>query len=291
MSRLRAERGVTLVELVITIVLLGIIGGIGAMVLLPAFEAYFAAQRRADLADAADTALRRLSRDVRLALPNSARVDGSQRYLEFLLAKNGGRYRAAHDEDPLTSEDPLLFDAPDGAFDTLGALATFGDQQVQAGDYVVLHNLGIPGANAYDVGAASPNIAQISAFASVAGGNRITLAAATQFPFESPGRRFFVVSGPVTYACVGVGLDAQGTGTGTLQRWWGYPIELRGGQPPTTLPGGGASAVLAHNLSACELRYSNLAHLSRGLVVVRLGITRRQETVTLFHEIHVDNVP
>ncbi|HEX4886052.1 MAG TPA: prepilin-type N-terminal cleavage/methylation domain-containing protein [Casimicrobiaceae bacterium] len=284
--------GVTLIELVVTIAILGIMAAIATLVLVPAFNAYFDTQRRAEMADVADTAVRRMTRDVRLALPNSARVDGSDRFLEILMTKNGGRYRAVNDDDGATTEDPLDFGAPDTVFDTLGPLPAGADQQVQANDYVVIHNLGIAGANAWDIAAANPNVAQIAAFGAgaLAGENRITLAAATRFPLESPGRRFFVVSGPVTYACVGVGV-AGGEGLGSLRRWSGYAIDLRGGLPPTTLPGGATEAILANNLSACELQYTPLPLLARGLVAVRLAITRANETVTLYYEAHVNNVP
>jgi hypothetical protein len=71
----------------------------------------------------------------------------------------------------------------------------------------------------------------------------------------------------------------------------GYAIDLRGGLPPTTLPGGATEAILANNLSACELQYTPLPLLARGLVAVRLAITRANETVTLYYEAHVNNVP
>lgn len=286
------NRGVTLIELVITIVILGIMSAVVAAILLPAFDSYYAAQRRGEMADTADSALRRMVRDLRLALPNSPRIDGTNRFLEILMTRNGGRYRASNDTLVGTTEDPLDFSAPDGIFDTLGVLPAGGDQQVQVNDFVVIHNLGIAGANAYDVAAASPNIAQISAFGAGALGNenRITLVAPTQFPLDSPGRRFFVVSGAVTYACLGVG-TAGGNGTGSLRRWSGYAIQLRGGLPPVALPGGASEAVLANNVSACELLYTALPHLARGLIGIRLAITRADETVTLFYEAHVNNVP
>lgn len=287
-------RGVTLLELVVTIVVLGIIAAVASVFVQPAFQAYFATQRRAEMADVADTALRRMTRDLRLALPNSARVDGSNRFVEILLTKNGGRYRALNDDDnPVaTAEDPLDFSAPDSVFDTLGTLPASGDQQVQPNDYVVIHNLGIAGADAYEVAAADPNIARIAAFGAgaLADEQRITLAAATRFPLESPGRRFFVVSGPVTYACAGVG-SAAGEGTGTLRRWSNYAIEPRGGLPPTALPAGASDALLADHVSACQIDYTALPMLGRGLVAVRLGITRANETVTLYFEAQVNNVP
>ena len=295
-------RGVTLIELVVTIALLAILAAVASVYIAPALDAYFASQRRAGLADVSDSAMRRMMRDVRLALPNSARVatpPGGDHFLEILLTRTGGRYRSVNDDNPATTENPLAFDGNDDgifdAYETAAALADLPAGQVpQAGDYVVIHNLGITGANAYDgIAAASPNIGRISVFDFGGGGgglpdeNRITLNPATQFALESPGRRFFVISGPVTYACVGAGLSG-GNGTGTLLRWSGYPLQAA---QPTAAPGG-TSAVLAGNISACEMRYTNTLHLeARGLVAVRLAITRSDETVPLYFEAHINNVP
>jgi len=292
-------KGVTLIELVVVIVVLGILSGIAAAILVPTYQAYFASQRRAELADVADTAARRMVRDLRLSLPNSPRVriSGSDQFIEVLLTKNGGRYRATNDDNGgATTEDPLDFSASDNRFDTLGALPATAEQQVQANDYVVIHNLGISGANAYDVGATTPNIARVSAFGAgaLADESRITLSASTQFPLESPGRRFFVVSGPVTYACTGVG-TAGGNGTGLLRRWSDYSIQLLHGgveSAPNALPAGAADAILADSVSACTFTYSNnLTQLSRGLITIRLAITRADETVTLYYQAHINNVP
>jgi MSHA biogenesis protein MshO len=318
MTRLRTA-GVTLVELVIVIVLIGILASIATVVLVPAYEAYFASQRRAELSDAADTAIRRMVRDVRLALPNSARVDGTGQFLEILLTRTGGRYRAMSDNDPVgTAEDALEFSSADTVFDVFEPFspaqvnAAEVDGGPQAGDYVVIHNLGIPGANAYDFTAAMPNIKRITGFIRsgdavppIANEDRFTLAAtATPFPLESPGRRFFVVRGPVTYACRSAGLDGAGNGTGVLLRWDRYAYEpgqpgaiANAGAPPVAqfppLPGSPTgAAVVANNVSACAFSYtSNFAQVSRGLVRIRLTLTRANESVTLYHEVHVNNVP
>jgi MSHA biogenesis protein MshO len=295
-------KGVTLIELVVTIVVLGILAGIAAVILVPSYEAYFASQRRTQLADVADAALRRLVRDVRLALPNSARVGGTGR-IEILLTKTGGRYRSLNDSDGTTAEETLDFSFADPLFDVyqplpLAEIPT--EHQVQAGDYAVIHNLGITGADAYDFTAANTNIKRITGFAfasgAIANESRITVAATSRYPLESPGRRYFVVSGPVTYACSGVG-TAGGNGTGTLLRWSGYSYEppagiANAGTPPAALPAGASEALLASNVSACEFTYSNnLTQLSRGLVSIRLAITRANETFVLYHEAHINNVP
>lgn len=314
MTRLRTA-GVTLVELVIVIVLIGILASIATVVLVPAYEAYFASQRRAELSDAADTAIRRMVRDIRLALPNSARVDGTGQFLEILLTRTGGRYRAMSDSDPVgTAEDALDFSSADTVFDVFEPFspaqvnAAEVDGGPQAGDYIVIHNLGIPGANAYDFTATMPNIKRITGFIRsgdavppIANEDRITLAAtATPFPLESPGRRFFVVRGPVTYACQNPGLNA-GDGTGVLLRWDAYTYDTavpgsiaNTGAPPVAqfagLPAG--AAIVATRVSACAFNYTNsFSQMSRGLVRIRLTLTRAGESVTLYHEVHVNNVP
>ena len=91
-----STNGFTLIELVVTIVLTAIIMGALVFFVYPLRQAVDVTAR-ADLTEAADSALRRVGRDVRLALPNSVRVatDASGRaYLEYLAVRTAGRYRA-----------------------------------------------------------------------------------------------------------------------------------------------------------------------------------------------------
>lgn len=280
-------RGFSLVELVVVISVIGIIAALGAIFARPAVEAYSAQRRRGELTDIADTALRRMARDVQRALPNSVRSDTAAGiYLGFLSTRAGGRYRSQPDNDPGTTEDVLDFSAPDGAFDMLGLLSSVS-ATVDPGDRVVVHNLGIDGANAY-AGDNTAVIAGVAAGASgIASEQRITLAAPMQFPLESPGRRFQIISGPVVYECRNPGV-AAGEGTGLLLRHEGFGITPVWPPPaaPTASP-----AVVATRVSDCALNYAALALQARGVVSVRLQLTRDGETVTLYREIHVNNVP
>ncbi len=87
---LRESKGFTLVEMIMVIVITGIIGGMVAVFLKAPIQQYIDVSRRADMTDIADTALRRIGRDVRLALPNSVQVHTSGSgtstvyYLDFL---------------------------------------------------------------------------------------------------------------------------------------------------------------------------------------------------------------
>src|SRR5512139_2377700 len=75
--------------------------------------------RRARLVDSADTALQRMIRDVRRALPNSVRTTtaGGASALELLSTLDGARYRA---QPPGTPAQILDFAAADGSFNVLG---------------------------------------------------------------------------------------------------------------------------------------------------------------------------
>ena len=68
--------------MVITIT--GIIAAMVAVFIRSPIDAYVATARRAMLTDIADTAARRITRELQAALPNSARVDGTGRFLEFV---------------------------------------------------------------------------------------------------------------------------------------------------------------------------------------------------------------
>lgn len=263
-------RGFTLVEMIVVITLTGIIAAVVAVFIKRPVEGYFDLARRAELTDIADTALRRIARDLRLALPNSIRTTDGDQTVELLLTRSGGRYRAAPQADG--TGDVLDFAAADTSFDILGPAITFA-----AGDRIAIYNLGpnVPGANAY----AGDNIA---AYAGAAGAATTVAISAFQFPLESPAGRFQVVEGPVSYACVG----------DTLWRYWGYAIQPA--QPgAAALPGLGGvqSARLATRLSHCAIRYVEGVTERSGLVEMRLTLSDAGETVTLVHEVHVSNVP
>ena len=89
-------RGFTLIEMIMVIVITGVIAGMVAVFIKGPVDSYFDMARRAELTDIADTAMRRMTRDIRLALPNSLRnpAGGSDQCVEFMPTKSGGRYRA-----------------------------------------------------------------------------------------------------------------------------------------------------------------------------------------------------
>ena len=279
------QSGFTLVEMIIVIVITGIIGSMVAVFLKTPIQQYLDVSRRADMTDIADTALRRIARDVRLALPNSVRVDPTGHFLEFLPTTSGGRYRAAAATTPTTTgcgsaaANVLDFTVADTCYEVLGAMPT---PAVNVGDQIVVYNLGISGADAYHGNtAATDNRRQVSGV----GTNTISITSAFPLPFDSPSHRFQVVTTPVSYVC---------DGAGTLWRYWGYPIQPN---QPTTLAtlnslAGVQFARMANNVSSCSFSYNGFVVAQQyGLVTMNLGITENNETVTLYSATHVNNVP
>ena len=273
------ERGVTLIEMVIVIAITAIIAGAVAVFISRPVEGYADAARRAEMTDIADTALRRITRDLRTALSNSIRITcvpsgcaaGSVYYLEYLQSSGGGRYRTEYDSGGLG--DTLDFTNPlgDSSFDVIGPMPTLA-----AGDSIVIYNLVASGttANAY----VGDNRAAVNVGASTP--TTIALTAAKKFPFPSPGKRFQVVQSAVTYACNPV--------TGELRRYWGYGIV----DPQPTPPAIGSNALLATGVTACSFTYVTSGAAQRmGVVMLSLKIQQGLESIQLFQQVHVTNVP
>ncbi len=273
--------GFTLIELIVVMLLIGIVGAGATVFITGPVAGYVDTNRRAQVADTADVALRRVARDLRLALPNSVRVGGGNRYLEYIPTSGGGRYLAS-------SPDFLDFTASDTSFDyTGGSLAG-------ATGFVVVFNTGQRSAVSC---AAAPGGAD-----AYEGCNRTAITAVTatnvsmtsiRFPFASPGNRFHLVpaTGPVTLACEGVGTTA-GNGTGTLRIYSNYDTGTGdwGSAAPAAAPGG-TSSLLAEGISACEFVSTPGVSTTNGLVTLHIALTRQNETVTLHSQVHVDNVP
>ena len=303
----RRQGGFTLVEAVLVIVIIGVLAGIVAVFIRAPILGYRDTVDRAEITDQADLALRRMARDIRLALPNSVRVSSDGSALEFLQTRSGARYLSP--DDGVAEALTLNFDnAAQLNFTAIAPLSSFG--QVQAGDYVVVYNLG-PGfepADAYNLNDATAgrekNIARISALAATSialpgladpiDAVQITLSdnpfARQTTAMTSPLQRFQVVSGPVSYYC----LD-RGDGTLDLWRHWGYAIPVSQAVPPA-VPAGGTRALVASRLTTCAgiFSYSTAASQRTGLAGIALSLRGRYDNtpaIRLLHQVHVDNTP
>ena len=275
-------RGFTLVELVMTIALTAVVAVVAARLIAAPVSGYMDVQRRAGLVDSADTALTRVSRELRLALPNSVRTSAAGTAVEILQIRTGGRYRT---EDG----DPLDFTLGADTFDVIGTLPNAGDVVSDPAavpgdcisgdtDCLVIYNTGQSGADAY----AGDNVAALTAAAATSLGFTRT----GGFPLASPQSRFYVVDGPLTYLCDPI--------AGTLRRYTGYAITTDQADVDTSgelLALGATAHLLVDGVADCDFDYQAGSATRDGLVTLRLGLLRSGERVSLLAQVHVSNLP
>ncbi len=293
------QRGFTLVEAVVVMVVTGILAGIMVLFISRPVQNYTDAAARADLSEAADLALRRMARELRTALPNSVRLTvlpTGQMWLEFIPTKSGGKYLSAEDNPdpnaPVPGK-PLSFtNATAAPFNVIGSMP-----DVSVGDFFAIYNLGVgfTGADAY----AGTNLARVTAvdtanrsisydsYGGLAGSNPFAVATGG-IPNTSPGQRFQVVTRPVIFRCQG-----SADGTGTLTRSVAADFSST---PPQ--PGPLVGNLMANNVVACSFTIGTLATQQSALIGLSLSLGRPNpggggatETITLTHQIHVDNIP
>lgn len=247
--------GFTLVELVIVIIVMAILGGISVSFIRNSILAYVNSEAYYELADRADISLRRMSRDIRNALPNSVWVpNGSGSSVQFVPIKAGGRYRQDN------------FDAGSLTLDVLGP-----GVNVDAGDQLVIYNMGIAGADVYD----GSNIRPVNAGTNV---STLTFTGAL-FPFPSPGSRFYIVNGAVIYAC-----DLPN------RRLLMYSdIPTSSGR--LTNFNGLVPRVVAEDVTECSFTYTEGVMQHSSVVTAQLTLERNGGVVRLVNLINVVNSP
>lgn len=306
MNRSSLSTGFTLIELIVVITLTGIIASLVSRNISRPVEAFIDLAQRAELVDAAELALRRVSREVRLALPNSVRLtDGvtsnmqscvangaTSCAVEFLRTSDGGRYRSLPDGSagPCGSpgDDRISFSMSADCFEVLGPLNNIpvsgagADQNAcldGTTDCLVIFNTGQVGANAYN----ADNIAGITAATANGISFDISGGAATRFPFQSPRQRFHIVDMPVSFVC--------DPAAATLTRQADYMIaagQLLNSAPPGTL--------LSDKVSACRFTYQQGSNSRNALLIVAITLSATDtqgnpNTVQLLEQIQVPNIP
>ena len=276
-SNPQKNRGFTLVEMIIVIVITGIIAGVVAIFIQAPVQGYVDSARRAELTDIADTAVRRMARDVRTAVPNSVLLSGAcpACAIEYLPTKDGGRYRA----DTGGTNNVLDFGVADGSFEIIGTAINFAAGAKP--DYIVVGSTQSDAVPPYLQTAAGV----LRQYTGAAGPQTTVTFTNTALPSwaELPSQRFDVVDGAqqaVTYQCESVG-TVNGTGSGQLVRYWDYGFGHSVGA---------TKAVLADKVSGCNMTYS-VANQRFGLLTVSLTLTSENESVRLYNEIHVNNAP
>jgi MSHA biogenesis protein MshO len=284
-------QGFTMVEVVIVIAIAAIVAGFSAVLLREPLLAYNDVARRRELVVSAETAVERLARDVRRALPNSLRVAASGRVLEYLDVSEGARYRAEPDAGLTHPAPGDVFEiGSETSFNVLGRFAALSfsyGTPLPAGTRLVVYPTGSALWSDAATGA-SPGVITPSATTirvqNDGDEDQLVLSASHQFSLQSPQRRVFIVSGPVSYACV--------PGAGTLTRYWSYAVSATQPTDPTLAPlASASSARLSERVSSCTFDYQAGTPTRGGLLTITLSLASGSEQVRLLHQIHVENVP
>ena len=308
-AAMNARRGFTLIEMVVAIIILGVIGATFGLFIVPAINANQSVERRAALVDSAELALRRMARDIRIALPNSLRVSyvaGTGFAIEMIPTVDGGRYCLSGDANCAGASQLLAIGSSDTDFDILGcfhnALFTGAIFPTTAFRLVVGDSTGAvysaSGTNAVvtpastsitlstvNGGGAGSGACGASSGASTSYRHHLALSAGQTFPSGSSRRRVFVIQTPVTYIC--------NKGAGTLVRYYNYSISATA-PTPTSPPAGASSALVTDKIDTtnpdpCVVTTLTSAVQAQGYVKLSLGLSNAGETVQLNHETELDN--
>jgi len=298
LGRLHRMAGFTLVELVMVIALAGVVAVMISTVLSNPLSSFVDQSRRAELVDQAAGALNRMSRDVRLAVPNSLRVSADGKAMELLLIHSAARYRPNR-----IGLDGLRFSneaAGSCASTTVGGLCNSvqvldADLDPSGARWLVLYNTGaesggnpVPGSNVW--AAANPGVITPTGVtfdlvaAPPAGERHISLgnlpAGGFNFAFASPQRRLYLAETVVGYRCQG----------GQLLR---YSYNQLLSSIPNALPAGANAQPVAARVDCAASRFEYQAGSTQraGLLTLSLSISQDGENLQLLQQVHVDNAP
>jgi MSHA biogenesis protein MshO len=288
-------RGFTLVELVMVIALAGLVAVMISAVLGRPMDNFAAQSRRAELVELGAGALQRMTRDGRLAVPNSLRVSADGQALELLLIHSAGRYRPnRNDSDGLRFGEAATncgSTTVDLSCDSVQLLAPSMDPS--GASWMVLYNVGaesggvpLAGANVWkfaNPGVITPSGTTFSLRAGApADESLIALgnlpAVWFRFSLGSPVRSVYMAERVVGYRCQ----------NGELVRY-SYNQLLE--SLPLSPPSGSNPRKLTGDVSQCRFSYRAGTAQRGGLLSLALGIAQDGETLRLTQQVHVDNAP
>lgn len=298
----RHRSGFTLIEAVVAITIMGIIAGIVAVFIVRPMQGYADLARRAALVEAAESSLRRMARDIRVALPNSVRVTdpgtGASFAVELLPILDAGKYNT-NATPPCsrinvgnnTTQFGILGCYRNPAFTALiGVPSTSYRLVINNRDESVYTDTSVtspitPSGTTITtvVHDASVSCATVVATCGTASYRHLmNLSVAHKFGSNSPNQRLYVVTTPVSYLC-----DAS---AGTLTRYYNYAITAT--QPTTSAAFtalNASSALVTDHVSACRMVTTTSDVKNRGLATLTLGLSDEGETIQLVHQVQLDN--
>ena len=290
--------GFSLLELILVVVLLGVLASGAGLLITKPIEAYNDQLRRQQLVDQGEMALRQIARDLRRALPNSVRVVpvGGGWALEMVNTVDGARYRDEVGGDYTDPVDWLDFSTADNSFNLLGLLPT----GALASDHrLVIYNTAPSNIYVDITDTVTPNegivtpattTLALSLKTPAISDNEHSISLSTPFLFtqQSPGQRLFVIDGAISYVC--------NPATNSLIRYDSYAYQNPQLTTDVALSAltGVRSGVVVNWLSACTIEYAEGTTQRGGMVSMTIALNDPAvpgERISLYHQVHVVNVP
>ena len=265
-------QGFTLVELVMVIALAGVVAVMVGTVMSRPLQGFADHSLRAELTDLAATALNRMARDIRLAVPNSVFVADTEDEVRLVPIAAAGRYRAnlpmpdgPRQDPPACTQSSVLC-----MIDILSPIEPADSKENK--HWLIIYNTGslVGRPEAVD-GAVSP--ISPKAFTWKNGLLKADLWS-FRFEFASPQHRFFLADRVIGYRCQ----------AGALVR--AEFDELDGSDYSR------AAKVVDHvDCSRSRFAYDTSTHTRNGVVTLKLVLANGGGAITLLQQVQVDNAP
>jgi MSHA biogenesis protein MshO len=268
--------GFTLIELIMVIVILGIMGAVSVKFISHSAQGLVDTGERQALASSATIAVEKVLREVRRALPNSVRIfsDSGNACLEFVPILYSSEYLSIPIASAGTSFQSIQFVNAVG--NETGYVAVYPNSETSV----------------YESNKAISSTTAVASPVGVAGSanenlQTLTFSSASSYHFltDSPEKRFYLVSQPVSFCD-----DANGR----LWRYQNYGFHLDStGSIPTT---GANRSLIADSLAVGSLEFNITPPQLQRNAVVRMSLTivrpnDTTESINVSQEVQLRNVP
>lgn len=264
---MRQHKGFTLIEIIVAIVVVGILGVGITNFIYRSVEGYADTSERQQLATIGWVVSEKVSRELRDALPNSFRLNGSNTCIEFVPTVAGSDYLSV----PILAAANSFEAVPFPNYSAADVDTTQDRAVVYPSTVSGMYGLGNPGMIS----------GTLSALAAGTTANAITvqLSGNHQFLTDSPTKRLYIVRQPVMFCFE----------SGRLNRYTGY-----GFQASMPSSGLGTPVVMGTRLANATFAYSPGTLARSGVVTINFevrgdGVSPAVQAIN--QEVQIRNVP